>query len=867
MADLDGDGIEDPWEPHWLDEPHPDDKAALQTTFAGIHPETLIPHDMPAEMSAGLGLPGSLVEQAMATAPVTQEAAAAAPPAQDPNGWNPAFTSEQPIEAPQMFAPATPQPGTGGLPQQLLDKAVESTEPGENLYADDPLHDPDEERGAAVVEDMAIHDPVRFAKLMADREYAKQNKFAADLARAAEEDRIAAEGNLKVRKDAEAVTAKKMAALDVQATELMARKVDPSRYMSSRSIGQRIIDLLGGAIGGYVATQTHGPNPYIAGLNQRIDQDIDAQKQEIENGKTGIGMKRSILGDEYSRTGDLYQSAEAVRIATKSAVRDKILADQQLYDPKGTQFIARGKAAAEMTAQIQAGQQSVAQKHLENEMKIGDHNLKVAAELRAQRKDEEDARHNKALEDAKAAAKKGAGGGVAPSRAMFAAKNKITTWGQDEERAYQATIGKVAGSISAGGGVGPSSAPGATAAQGAAVRTYKDKEDWFSANAPTASDVDKKRFWFVDGKNGNEVPPIEIESIEEPEKFGRRQRIRQQMGVKADQLRILTEKLQKRGMWDKAVSSKISWKNDGDVQEARSLAEDLAGDAIQAKEMGVPSGNDVERIKTMVGGDPAGWQDPTANLQRFRESMQIEQDKDWQTNAPAASSDGRYNKYRVLPTASPDWVKKFQYRGAVKEIGPEYGNTDPKQLEAKRIAGDAPNVELAKVDKETTANVAAADTYLKASGAGGDDRTTEAPQQADFKFRGPPDAGDAFTELRTHYVNNVALLNKYKASHDPKEWKAFQTGQAKAQKALVEVLAHSGRYYDANFIPKDKRSTWTRDPAFVARLTKKVLKSGGTANPDLHDDEYGREAHAITPDEQPKALKLKPTDRSVAGDD
>jgi hypothetical protein len=404
----------DPWEPHWLPDTHPDDRAAIEATFAGIHPNDLIPHDMPSHLASGLGLPESLVPQ----------------PAQeptDPNGWNPAFTAEPPIAAPSSPEFVPMQPGTG-LPAQVVDQAAAPpqlgalmnsenpnaigsihTETNAERYSGDPLANPVESERDQAAADMAMRDPVAFAQLEASHKLAADNHLAAQLIRASEDDRWAAEQNWKNRQEAEAKTAAAMADLTAQTTALMNRKIDPDRMMRNRSTYTKFVDMIGAIAGGIVVGQSggNGPNRYLEGLQHQIDQDIDAQKSDIENGRQGINTKRSILAEEYARTGNLYQSAEAVRIAAKTAARDQILTQQQLYDPNGTRFFTLGKAAADMSAHIAAGQQALADKHLDQEIKIGDHNLRVAAELRAQRADAEKAKHDAAL----LALKKGGSGG------------------------------------------------------------------------------------------------------------------------------------------------------------------------------------------------------------------------------------------------------------------------------------------------------------------------------------------------------------------------------------------------------------------------------------------------------------------------
>lgn len=794
---------------------------------------------VPIDMQPGLGVPAVAFDQAIAQLP---------PPAPDTiTGGAPPPMPAADVAAPADMSPEQPAPTSGPQPADpYADLSGENPLTNPNLTADD---------AAAAMLATQQSNPQLAAKFQADWQQNQDEDVAMEALLAARADARRARDNFEAQQRAVEEANRRSAAIEQDAIAQAQKKVDPSRFASSRTTGQRIWDLIGAVAGGAfagAAGRGDGRNLFLEDWEKQVDRDIDAQKNDIANGWQGIQARRGIVAEMYARSGDLYHASEAARLALKMSARDALLAEAQLYDPRGTRAMRIAQSIAQVDASIAANQRALYEKNLDLQIKLNE-------EARKQ----QEAADKHAAAQSKLAGRGAGGAGAGPivqSRQSFAKKNGIATWGQAEEDMYQAYLAKTqqrggtaapasasaAPSTPATAAASPAPVPQAPAAaaapSGAPRRSYKTKDDWFSENRPTVSAEDKKRYWFVDGNNGNDVPPVELEAGADPEKFIKGQRIRREMAVKADQLRILTEKLQKRGFWDKAVGSKISWKNDADLTEARALAEDFTGLVIQAKEMGVPSGNDIERVKTMVGGDPGGWKDPTPALQRARESLQLEQDADWSTAAPQAAKDTAYNRYRVLPNASPDWVKKFQGRGEVKEVTPELGNTDPRQLQGRTVAGDAPNaVQAAAQDARSTRSKAALQ-YLQVSGAQVDDSQAapdelavrkstprqDAPQVRDFTYDGPPQGGDAWRKLRDQHVNNVALLNKYLRSGDVDQWKAFKKGEREAEDALNDLFAANPGLYrkyvapGANYVDHIDFT-----PEALARLTGEVLRGGG----------------------------------------
>lgn len=860
--------------PTWLDSPAAHDvydPTALQGLFPNVGPTPMQPDQgvsvdsgAPMQpMQPGLGIPMSMFDQVMSAQqqqPVVPDAIS--------GGQPPPMFAEQP--SPQDAQAIAPNPAQPPIDERtLLDPFASHAPPGPlDPYGDvvgmNPLTNPNlsAQDAAAGLVNLQRTNPQAAAEATAIWAQQRDEDFAYEAQRAAIRDEKRIKDQLHDRQAAHDAANAKSAVIERDAIALASKKIDPERWATSRTAGQKIWNVIGALAGGAfagTAGRGDGRNMFIEDMQKSIDVDIDAQKQDIQNGWQGIQARRGIVAEVYARTGDLHQAAETARLALRLSSRDQLLAEQQLYDPRGTTALRIAGSIQQVDAGIAQSRQAAFDKGFKTEL-----------DLRKDAREQMEAADRHAAMQAKLAGQ-GAGGGsgkILMSPAAFAQKNGLKVWGQAEQRMYGDYVTK---EQARGGGIAPSatpqsravaqgalpSTPGATRApqvpskaqpiaaapSNSAVPTvkYKTKDDWFSVNRPTSNaPEDRKRFWFVDGKNGSDVPPVELEAGVDPEKFIKGQRVRREMAEKADQLRILTERLDKKGAWTTAKNS-FKWTTDEDAREARALSEDFTGLVIQAKEMGVPSGNDVERVKTMVGGDPAGWVSPLPALQRARESVQLEQDADWGTASPSAAADPAYNRFRVLPGAKADWVKKVEGRGVVKEVVPELGNTDPAQFKGRTIFGDAPNAAQAEQQEVRSVRSKYALAYLKGSGAVLDDasipdelslkKTTSGPQAvqvADFKYAGIPHAGDAWRLLRDQHVSGVASLHKYLKTGDVEQWKGFKKAERIAEDAINDLFqADPGLYRkyikaDANYIDHLDLT-----PEAVARLSGQLLKSGG----------------------------------------
>jgi hypothetical protein len=878
----------DPFQPTWLgggfapNEPQPL-FPDVQATVDGLTPEQAPPEQAPSIDA------GAMFDPALA-----------APMPQDP-GPAPIDPYEQ---APEMQAPPAEMVPGLGIPAEMFDQAAEAA-PG--MMPDDgrgpglPLEYVSEGEHDRAAQLMAVHDPIGFSELQAKHDLAQQNYMAAQSLEASQENLRRVEQNLQARQAASAETARKMADLDMQAAEISTRKIDTNRYWRTRSTGQKLATLIG-AIAGGASAGTGGRDTFMPDLMRTIDQDIDAQKFDIENERAGINQRRGIVAEEYSRTGDLYQAAEAARLAGYAGARDQIMAQAQLFDPRGTRALALGRAAQDITGRMAASRAAAEAADFERRLKIYEHNRKA---------------EEHAAKMAKAAAAVGRGGGSTKPRPIalpfdaWMKDNKVTHAGEDARAAYSQYQQNVARDIArwessskggAGGAGGAAAAPAfgssipfldpatgqpiqpqaapqamqfggapAPAAQGrptsarqsapaaatttpeaapaaveaAPARKYKSDSDWFAENAPDVPASDKGDYWFIDGKHGAEVDPIKIGKGEDAAKFQQRYRLRQQGAEKVSQLLEMTKKLQKRGLGDKVLWSRVDFKNDKDVQEALSLYQQVAGDVLKSLEWGVPSEGEFKRVQKIMGGEPNRWQDPTPALQRLRETMQDEMDNDFRIYAPAAAPEGvdgkKYIPYRQIRNARPEWVEKYINRGAVKVQAPEYGSTDPKQLKPQSAPGGAPDVEGAAAAKTRETRLRAGDAFAEAAGhapvkVGGMSRAQEGPlaleeepprplpQTQDFKYQGAPEGRKAFDTLSTQFTAAVKNVDLYRNGKD-EFWKGFETSKKLMRSAVADVLRanpHLAEKYDSEI--RAKPSGY--DDAELARIAAEILRSG-----------------------------------------
>ena len=242
--------------------------------------------------------------------------------------------------------------GVGGPAQ--LDPEQNAFSQGSYAYKDDPRLDPDHDRMMRYASYLADHDPRELGQLKETWKLQNDNQIAA--ARVAN-----STADLKQATDdhdryvlSQQYAQSKLQEINDQATQLASRTIDTDRFSNSRSVGQAFAGILAAAAAGFV--NPTGKNSYIDAFQHAVTQDIDAQKQDIDNGWKGIEAHRGFVGQLFTQSQNSYQSAETARIATYKILDDKLAQQQVMMDPKGTQFAETGTIRANMNSQMAAGQ-------------------------------------------------------------------------------------------------------------------------------------------------------------------------------------------------------------------------------------------------------------------------------------------------------------------------------------------------------------------------------------------------------------------------------------------------------------------------------------------------------------------------------
>lgn len=100
---------------------------------------------------------------------------------------------------------------------------------------------------------------------------------------------------------------------------ILNEKIDPNRFFSNMSTGNKILAAIGVALSGIGAGLQGGgaPNMAVNILQKSIDRDIEAQKAEL-------GKKQSLLSENLRRTGDLNSAVQMTRLQMNAVAEAQI---------------------------------------------------------------------------------------------------------------------------------------------------------------------------------------------------------------------------------------------------------------------------------------------------------------------------------------------------------------------------------------------------------------------------------------------------------------------------------------------------------------------------------------------------------------
>lgn len=109
--------------------------------------------------------------------------------------------------------------------------------------------------------------------------------------------------------------------------DLQNQHIDPSHYLNSMGTGQKIRTAIGLILGGIGGAMTHGQNPALSMLQRQIDNDIEAQKAEMNK-------KANLLSANMRQFGNLRDATDMTRVMQSDIVSNQLKqAAAQAQDP------------------------------------------------------------------------------------------------------------------------------------------------------------------------------------------------------------------------------------------------------------------------------------------------------------------------------------------------------------------------------------------------------------------------------------------------------------------------------------------------------------------------------------------------------
>jgi hypothetical protein len=258
-------------------------------------------------------------------------------------------------------------------------------------YSGDPLANPvASERDAAMV-DQATNHPEEFLRTQENFKAANELKRSNEALRLLKETNDKYLADMADRQKADEVTRQKSVQLDVDAQRIADTKLNSHRYMNDQGTLGKIAIGIGMIVGGLNAANMGGRNMMGEWLQKQIDNDVDAQRSDLDRQGQQIKNRQSGIAQEYAQHGDAFRAVEAERLANYDVAIKTMEAEQQKYAAGGTTSLSIGAGIADMRArraQAKAAADTATQKH----------QLEVAKEDRERFVANANARHQQAEE-------------------------------------------------------------------------------------------------------------------------------------------------------------------------------------------------------------------------------------------------------------------------------------------------------------------------------------------------------------------------------------------------------------------------------------------------------------------------------------
>jgi hypothetical protein len=278
------------------------------------------------------------------------------------------------VDLAALDQPASPAEVAGGAPWDADLIEVEQPEPAAPDEGLDPITD--EERVAGLTA-FAERDPVGYAQLQAKQALAAEEEAATQRLTAAAADRQRAEDNERVFREATARTRQQADLIAAESDRLALEKVDPDGWKDSRSLFQTIASVVAGVVGGLVQSRQGGPNQGLAMIERAIERHIDAQKTNLAHRRDMLGRKQAAVGEQQARVEQDFRTEEAFRQAAWTRAVEDIETEKLKYNPAGTRAMKLTNVALAAKAQLAASREALRTRMLDEEIKVGKHNLEL----------------------------------------------------------------------------------------------------------------------------------------------------------------------------------------------------------------------------------------------------------------------------------------------------------------------------------------------------------------------------------------------------------------------------------------------------------------------------------------------------------
>lgn len=101
-------------------------------------------------------------------------------------------------------------------------------------------------------------------------------------------------------------------------------EIDPQKYWNSRNTGQKVLAGIGMFLSGIGSGLAGGPNQAIGVINNAIDRDIDAQKENLAKAGGAVAKQQSLLSVMRDQFGDDAAAMAGTRLSMRQNALDQI---------------------------------------------------------------------------------------------------------------------------------------------------------------------------------------------------------------------------------------------------------------------------------------------------------------------------------------------------------------------------------------------------------------------------------------------------------------------------------------------------------------------------------------------------------------